>query len=353
MRISAIIPALLLATAALTPAAAVARSAMVGPFAYQVAPGDTLMTIANAYLSNPNDYRTLQTVNRVRDPRRIPVGSTLTIPRSLLKTTIISARITAFRGNVTVGAEAARRGMVVSEGGRIQTGPNSSVSLAVEDGSTIALPSNSRIRIERLRSVLISGEVERVFRLEAGKSQYDVPHSESPGNRFDVVTPVAVAAVRGTAFRVSYDDAVKSSATETLRGEVGLEAGPTNVSVPGGFGVIAREAGAGDVVKLLEAPVISNQVERAGSDGVRVTIKPVEGAVKYHLQFALDTRFGNITNDLYTTDPVFTIAGLSENDYFISISAVDGNGLEGMTNVYPFPYHPTAAATQTSAPPAS
>jgi hypothetical protein len=96
--------------------------------AYAVLPGDTLIDLATAYLNRPSDYRRVQRDNRVADPRRMAVGRTLIIPVSLLRADPDYARITSFRGAVTLsqGAVAAApvQGQTVSEGAVLSTGPS-------------------------------------------------------------------------------------------------------------------------------------------------------------------------------------------------------------------------------------
>ena len=76
--------ALAATAAALTAAPAAAQSAPDTLFRYRVQPGDTLSAMARDYFVN-GDYRTVQTLNRVADPRRLPINSILLVPTRLLR----------------------------------------------------------------------------------------------------------------------------------------------------------------------------------------------------------------------------------------------------------------------------
>ena len=47
---------------------------------HRAAQGDTIWGIAQQYLADPGRYRALQRLNRVQDPRHLPVGTPIRIP---------------------------------------------------------------------------------------------------------------------------------------------------------------------------------------------------------------------------------------------------------------------------------
>src|SRR6476646_9315325 len=50
------------------------------PFVYRAERGDTLIGLGKRLLAVPAQWRSLQKLNRIGDPRRIPVGSEIRIP---------------------------------------------------------------------------------------------------------------------------------------------------------------------------------------------------------------------------------------------------------------------------------
>ena len=55
------------------------------PVSYMVRKGDNLYDLALHYMRRLADYRIVQKLNHVRDPRRLPIAHTLLIPRALLR----------------------------------------------------------------------------------------------------------------------------------------------------------------------------------------------------------------------------------------------------------------------------
>ena len=93
--------------------------------------------------------------------------------------------------------------MPLSEGQWIITGPGAFATFELEDASRVTLPSNTRVRIAKLRQTLLNNAPQRVFQLDQGKGTISATPTPTPGARFEVRTPVSVSAVRGTEFRVA------------------------------------------------------------------------------------------------------------------------------------------------------
>ncbi|HWW27413.1 MAG TPA: FecR domain-containing protein, partial [Caulobacter sp.] len=192
------------------------------PVRYVVRRGDTLFDLGRAYLRRTNDYRHVQRANQISRPRVMPVGKTLTIQADLLKTQPIDARLSAFSGRVEIETDGRRvpaeKGMTLREGQRVITGPGAFATFEMEDASRVTLPSNTAMRVVRLRNVVLTNAPQRVFRLDEGRSAIQATPNPNPNARFEVRTPVSISAVRGTEFRVA--TAEGRSRTEVLKGAV-------------------------------------------------------------------------------------------------------------------------------------
>jgi len=116
---------------------------------------------------------------------------------------IITGRITSVNGDVTLLENnrktwaAAKQGMIVEEGDTIRTGGNGKIEITLENGNIISLQPNSEIKIHKLRQDTKSGEYDNSFSSGYGKIKAVV---EKIGQKstFQVKTPTAVCAVRGT-----------------------------------------------------------------------------------------------------------------------------------------------------------
>lgn len=323
-----------------------------GEYEYQVRRGDTLVRIGRLYLRRPGDYREVQAINLVPNPYRLTPGATLRIPLRLARVQPIAARVTAFRGAVTLdGRRPVRVGTLLRERARVRTGGSSSVSFVLPDRSTVTLPSSSVIRIVRLRRVPLSGAVERSFALEAGSSEAQVRPGRSGRDRFEIRTPVSVAAVRGTTFRVALLDGGAAATTSVVEGRVGVVATDGETGVPAGFGVRSDASGSSGPVALLAAPAFV-PLARFRTDGTQLfALRPVRGAVRYRLRVSTDSRFGDLRADVRQSAPDFALPPVRMGSYFVRATAIDANDIEGLPTTYRYTYRgPTEAALEARAP---
>jgi len=122
----------------------------------------------------------------------------------------LSARIASMRGQVMVtksgesAAVSAAASTVLAEKDVVVTGPDGEVTVLFPDGSSILVEPNSRFEVRLLG--FSRGEVrDRSFVVQVGSAIARFSTRFGKGSRGVVSTPTAVAAVRGTAFRVVYD----------------------------------------------------------------------------------------------------------------------------------------------------
>ncbi|WP_304187057.1 FecR domain-containing protein [Phenylobacterium aquaticum] len=325
------------------PAPAATAAPADAPVRYLVKPGDTLIGLSSRYLVKVGDYRTLQSLNKVPEPRHLRPGSTLTIPYPLLKTEVIAAQLGAYSGAVTITragrAVAATRGLALAEGDQIATGPNAFATLDLPDESRVSLPSNSTLKIARLRQVLLTGGLRRDFELTLGKGTASVSPLPTPDSQFLIRTPLSVAAVRGTEYRVAFDPARASAAAEVIKGVVGLAptAGPpAETPVPAGFGARASAAGVAPPKPLLPAPTLVRGGRTQEDPQVAFAVEPVAGAGAYHLQLANDAGFVDVFTETVVPAPAASFAGVPDGTFFVRATAIDADGLEGLPRDYGF-----------------
>ncbi len=165
---------------------------------YVVRPDDTLFDLAVHYLQDPHDWVALRDINHVADPRRLATGSTLSIPTARLRQQLLTAKVIAVRGTVSEQPANGERmpllsGVSLQEGDEIDTGSNAFVSVLLTDGSRVVLPSNSQVKIARLRETLLTGALERQFDLKAGEATAEVTPFTHPRDTFRIVAPSVVA----------------------------------------------------------------------------------------------------------------------------------------------------------------
>lgn len=317
--------------------ASTSRAAMTD---YVVRAGDTLIGIAERHFIEPENWRQIQAINRIADPYRLQIGVVLRIPTALLRVKTAEARIAAFQGRVGLvrnGESAAPRlDQAIAEGDVLETGPNAYLRLILSDGGAIIVPSNTRLRIDRLRADALTGGLDQSFSVLNGRIESRV----SPvghGGSYTVRTPVSVSAVRGTVYRTGFDADLSRATAAVLEGVVDVEAGDAEASVTPNLGAVMGATGL--VVKPLPGRPYLTDPDAPRSDAeVVFDIVPVPGAVAYRGMVASDPGLVEVVAQTESTDGQSRLVfpALPDGFHYLSVSAVTADGLEGPASVYDF-----------------
>ena len=306
---------------------------------YTVRPGDNLWNLAKHHLKHLDYYRRLQAYNHIQDPRHIKPGSTLKIPIEWLIRSPSPAQVIRIRGDVELihaSGEQTRPqpGDQLTTGDLLRTGPDGSANIRMADGSQLIVQANTEIRMDTLSSYGINGMVDTRMRMQRGRIDTRVP-PRTPPSRYEITTPAAVAAVRGTSFRVSADADAPKARTEVLKGTVGVSAAAVNRDVPQGFGTLA-EAGKPPLEPrpLLPAPGIAELEAPIRYWPIKLQWKPVPKAVAYRVQVSDAPAFDSILIDRHQPQPAFELPRLADGKYHIRARAIDDLGLEGIDSVH-------------------
>ncbi|NRD90701.1 peptigoglycan-binding protein LysM [Sphingopyxis sp. BSNA05] len=307
--------------------------------------GDTLSSLANKYLRKWSDYVAVQRLNRIADPHNMPVGTSLRIPVSLLKYRPSEARLSAFRGNVSIASGGQNRapvaGMNIGEGSDIRTAARSFMTLQLEDGSQVSLPSNSQVRITRLRHILLTDSIDYELAVDKGRIRSKVAPLDKKADRYRVRTPVAVSAVRGTDYRTRVDDVSGTAFSETVEGEVVVAAGEslngaTLVAIPAGTGAAATASGALAKAELLPPPELLDPAKVQSEAELLFAVEPGPSAVGYRIIVASDAGFVDIVAEAQVSGTQLALPTLPNGRYFAKLTALAADGFEGMPATYSF-----------------
>ncbi|MFT3856214.1 MAG: FecR domain-containing protein [Aquabacterium sp.] len=197
--------------------------------------GDTLIAIATHELRQPSDWRTLARINRIAHPRRIPVGTPLCLPLSLLKAQPRPGVVLDVTGLVTQSPpsagrpvsppwdEAARpvqQGDAIPPGTRLHTGANGYVTVQLPDGSVLKVQADTDARLDTSEEVEATGSFSSTWEVLRGRVESWVKPVKDGQRRHQIRTPQATLGVRGTVFRVATDEA--RTLGETLSGSVAV-----------------------------------------------------------------------------------------------------------------------------------
>lgn len=307
---------------------------------YTLRPGDTLIGVSARFLANPAIWPRLQRLNRISNPYRLTPGSPLRIPLAWLRHTPAPATVVAVTGQVRVSMHAAAErallpGEQLPSGTLLSTAANSSVTLRFADGSVLVLQPGARLVLDTVSVYAGGGMVDTRLRLQQGRVEVGANPNHTSGSRLQVITPSAVAAVRGTRFRVEADTRVTRE--ETLQGEVGLAAAGQTVSVAAGQGSMA---GTGrppsPPVALLPAPDVTALPPRIDTLPMRFTLPELPGAASWLGQVAADERFEQLLLEQGSAAPQLSFGDLPDGRYWLRVRAADMMGLQGRDAVHAF-----------------
>lgn len=292
--------------------------------------GDTLIGLGRRFLVDPDRWPALQQLNAVRDPRRLPVGSELRIPLSLMRTEPAPAAVAAVRGNVRSGGAAVVPGQALPEGSDVVTGADGHVTVQLVDGTLLRLRAGTRVRIDESRRVTGADSARSGVKLEQGRVEIEARPARGGQPGFRIGTPQGVLGVRGTEFRVDAD--ASRTRNEVLEGLVAVSgaAAAGEQRVAAGFGTVID--GSGRVAApspLLPAPDLSAWPPLQERPLVRLTLPLPAGAVGWRVQVGADERFDALLAELSTDGAELRIAGLPDGRFPMRLRAVAANGLEG------------------------
>ncbi len=320
---------------------------------YTVRPGDSLWKIANDYLISPDYWRKVQELNGIGKTRRLSPGTRLTIPVEWLKQQPASASIVTFRGEI----ELIRQGKsgplpddnTLYMGDGIRTGENSSISISFSDGSQVTVFPSSEIYLETLEAKEEKGLTSTVIRVVNGRIVNRVAR-QNKGSRYQVDTPAAVAAVRGTEFRIGAEAGGEIMRSEVLSGAVGVSGSGVTQHVSAGYATIAK-VGSPPIAprRLPEAPDLSGLSKRTASQSINYQWPMLTNVNSYRAQLALDDAFSQIVSEVVLETPQVTWNALTPATYFMQVRGIDELGLEGFSAHHSFsvsePLQPPVART--------
>lgn len=308
---------------------------------YTMRPGDTLITLAEAYFERPGDYKRVQRMNNIANPRRISIGRKIAIPRELLKYRPIAINLASFRGPVTVNGAPARAGVTLPENTVMRTGAQGFATLVFDNGSRMAMPSNSSLSIRNARIYQIDDSRDVEIVLTSGSVRTKVqPHGNS-GDRTRIRTRHSVTAVRGTEFGTALSSDDTAMVSEVYEGQIAVD--PENAPsdsgnlVNRGEGVRLSETGERLVAPLLPAPALNEPGKVQSGEELSFAIaQSAPDAVAHRVEIATDVSFIDQILDERSTASAFTLPALPDGRYYLRLSAIDANGFVGMPVTYAF-----------------
>jgi hypothetical protein len=301
-----------------------------------VAKKDNLVNICKTWLENPHDWKRISKFNQLKNPNLIYPGQRIKIPVKRLKGIPMEGIVTFIKGNVWAcpkGIEAMavlKKGDVVGQGAQIKTGKKSAVEITFEDGSTFFLRPETRISIRTARQRQPYFMIRRLF-VPAGRTMMHIQKCTGGDSRFEIHTPSAVSAARGTQFRVSVDND-KTTRTEVLDGMVGVAGAGKEVMLDPGQGTWVEKGKQPNTPQtLLPPPALEGLRPLYQRVPINFSLAMPQKAVAARVIVAKDPEMKNVVKEVVVqkSDPVPKIM-LPDGNYYCQTLSISAAGLEGL-----------------------
>jgi len=316
---------------------------------YTVSRDETLSEVAQRFTGSVRHWHAIGTANRIQNERKIPIGRTVLIPAALLTPVAAYAHIDSFSGGVIVRNQQGqtvevKTGAQLQEGDTVTTMADSFISFILADGSRVTLPPRSTLNLRTLRTTEYLHSPRINLFLQQGRVESLVTPLTNADGRYEVHTPHAASSVRGTRFRVQYQEEGQRTLDEVVEGKVAVQAGHTANTkgmqlVSAGFGTVVENGRSTKPVPLLPAPEVSGHQALQQRLPIRFALEE-SGAAGFHIQVSTDVegvhRIEEAHADAIDGKGEVRIADLPDGHYVAHINAVDKNGLGGMSRTFPF-----------------
>ena len=295
--------------------------------------GTNLISIARKFCKKESDWKAIASINHLKPPYIIYNNSTIQIPLSLLVTETVSARVASVNGSprvITGGLQSRilKKGALVVPGQTIQTQRNEFVHLIYPNNKHTRIGPQSEMTLVYLMR-LTDGNLKAEFFLEKGSIIHILKKKLKSNEHFQTRTPVTIAGVRGTKFRVKAVNK-ETSIVETLTGQVALNGTGKQILLNKGQGSKVKKDQpptpphslppspvAPELKQIYRTlPVVLHTPDQTDIQSVRIRVsKDPEGNATVAEQIAIPGQD-------------FKLSYLSDGTYYLFYTATDNEGFE-------------------------
>ncbi|RBW51414.1 FecR domain-containing protein [Marinobacter sp. F3R11] len=321
------------ATTAINPA-----SNLMPEWTYTLRSGESFAEAANDLLAKSYSPGQLLQYNSIQNPATLGEGDRIHIPLSWLKRQPDPARASSVSGNVQLisGIDGRKKRLtkdtLIRVGDEVLSGTGAA-TITLADGSEVRLSPDSRLIFNRLTQYGKSGMVDTRLRLSRGEVHTRVKPVISGGARFEIETPSAIAAVRGTAF--SLQTGPEGTSLQVIEGVVDFGAPNQNQRIPAGYSATVSSGSHStlSIRKMPPAPKINPLPPILTQLPAEMTWQQ-NPATSYRLDI-FETDSGLWVESRKVSGNSFNISRLDNGPYEIHLAALDQQGMAGMPDILP------------------
>lgn len=301
---------------------------------YTLRPRDTLQTLGNALLLPRYSWTDLASYNEISNVGKLAPGSIIRIPMQWLKYQPQPASVLSVQGTALIKRSGQASFTRLNANEQIHVGDEiatqkGSILIRFADASILRLEEQSNLVFNRLSSYGNTGMVDTRMRLNKGSISTDVTPLNK-GSRFEISTPSAVAAVRGTEFRL--ESTPEDTKLEVVEGKVALSHEHGETVVPAGQGAKVRKGS--QIVEqqaLFPAPEPLFSATQLNELPTKLNWKPNARAKAYRYELNQGSEDGPRVDTQTLTKPEVELSELVNGTYNVSMSAIDEQGYQGMS----------------------
>ncbi|GAA5097496.1 FecR domain-containing protein [Wohlfahrtiimonas larvae] len=316
-------------------------------FLYKTIPGDSLWNIAQRHLHSIKLWIDLKKINQLPNDDYIEPGTLIKVPRKWLKTNQSTATLVSAIGAVKVvnsnqqtlefGQDFTEKdNLVLVTGDVILTGDDGLATILFKDGSRLLLQSNSELILNDLIALGDGSLSDIKLQLDKGRLENRVYSSPISNTNYEVKTATATTSVRGTVFRMGFDN--EDSVTEVVTGKVATKAQSDAVAeLVAGQAIIISKDGESKQVEMLPAPEFANFPQLIEAVPIKIDVEAIDNVTGYATKIIpVGSDEQDAVSSMRSEGNVLLGNDLPDGRYQAMISAIDQNGVTGQPGKYEF-----------------
>lgn len=300
---------------------------------YTLRSGETLSDIGQSLLMDRVTIGQVLQYNNLPGNARLSAGEQIRIPLAWLKRQPEPARVSSASGNVMHVSGTSGQKTPLTENSVIRVGDEvissaGTATIVLADGSELRMAPNSRLIFNRLTQYGKAGMADTRVRLQRGEVHTRVKPVLEDGARFEIETPSAVAAVRGTVF--SMQTSASGSSVQVTEGVVDFGQPGQVRRIPAGYGASVSTASAipMNIRRLPPAPVL-NPITPVLTQLPAELSWQQDGANRYRVDI-FEEDGGTWLQSREMPGHRFDISQLDNGRYELHLAALDRQGITGM-----------------------
>jgi len=298
---------------------------------YTLRPSDNFQQVSKQLLNSNHSWSDLVRYNSIDNVASLEPGSIIRVPIQWLKQQPKPAKTMSVAGSAQIKRskdtyfKILKANMPIYVGDEIAT-KNGTLLIKLADGSLVRLEKNSNLVFNKLSHYGKTGMVDTQLRLKKGSLSTEVIPLVK-GSSYEITTPSAVAAVRGTKFRL--EASRNETKVEVLEGSVDFSHKHGNAIVNSGEGARIKQ-GSTSIEKSRLPAAPESQFAKNEIKDLPTTLKwkDKEKLQSYH--YELSDSGNKLIQTANTTKPEVTLDNIKNGNYQVAMRAVNEKGFGGL-----------------------